>query len=73
MAGVDKFLVNIKPYVTSYVTLGDGAKRKIVGIGNLVSEGLPRLDGVLLVKSLIANLISISQVCDQGLSVNFRK
>jgi len=50
-----------------------GAKGKIVGIGNLVSEGSPRLDNVLLVKGLSANLISISQLCDQGLSVNFSK
>jgi len=48
-------------------------KGKIVGIGNLVSEGFPKLDNVLLVKGLTANLISISQLCDQGLSVNFSK
>jgi len=73
MAGVDKFLENVRPYATSYVTFGDGAKGKIIGIGNLVSEGFPRLDNVLLVKSLTTNLISISQPCDQGLSVNFSK
>jgi len=70
---VDKFLENVRPYAKSYVTFGDGAKGKIVGIGNLVSEGSPRLDNVLLVKGLAANLISISQLCDQGLSVNFSK
>jgi hypothetical protein len=73
MTGVDRFLENIRPYATSCVTFGDGAKGKIVSIGNLVSEGLPRLDNVLLVKGLTANLISISQLCDQGLSVNFSK
>jgi len=51
-----------------------GLKGKIVGIGKLVSEGSPRLDNVLLVKGLVANLIGISQLCsDQGLSVNFSK
>jgi len=44
MTGVDKFLENIRPYAKSYVTFGDGAKGKIVGIGNLVSEGFPRLN-----------------------------
>ena len=71
--GADKFLENVRPYATSYVTFGDAAKGKILGIGNLVSEGFLRLDNVLLVKGLTANLISISQLCDQGLSVNFRK
>jgi len=71
MTGVDKFLEYVRPYAKSYVTFGDGAKGKIVGTRNLVSEGSPRLDNVLLVKGLAANLISISQLCDQGLSVNF--
>jgi hypothetical protein len=73
MIGVDNFLENVRPYATSYVTFGDGAKGKIVGIGDLVGEGSPRLNNVLLVKGLAANLISISQLCDQGLSVNFSK
>ena len=42
MTGVDNFLVNVRPYAKSYVTFGDGAKGKIVGIGNLVSEGFLR-------------------------------
>jgi len=73
MTAVDKFLENVRPYAKSYVTFGDGVKGKIVSIGNLVSEGSPRLDNVLLVKGLAANLISISQLCDQSLSVNFSK
>jgi len=60
MIGVNKFLENVRPYATSYVTFSDGAKGKIVGIDNLVSEGFPRLDNVFLVKGLTANLISIS-------------
>jgi len=65
MTGVDKFLENVRPYAKSYVTFDDGANGKIAGIGNLVSEGSPRLDNVLLVEGLAANLISISQLCDQ--------
>ncbi|MCI18721.1 gag-pol polyprotein, partial [Trifolium medium] len=34
-------------------------------------HGLPKLENVLLVKGLTANLISISELCDQGLKVNF--
>jgi len=68
---VDNFLDNIKFYTTNYVTFGDGARGKIVGICDMVSAGLPRLDNVLLVNGLTTNLISISQLCDKGLSVNF--
>jgi hypothetical protein len=42
MTGVDKYLKDVRPYVTSYVTFGDGAKGKIVGIGNLIKHGLPK-------------------------------
>jgi len=73
MTGVENFLDNIKFYTTNYVTFGDGARGEIVGISDLVSAGLPRLDKVLLVKGLTTNLISISQLCDKGLSVNFSK
>jgi len=59
--------------VSIYVTFGDGAKGKILGIDNLIKNGIPRLDNVLLVKGLTANLISISQLCDQGLIVNFNE
>ena len=67
MTEVDKYPEDVRPYTSSYVTFGDGAKGKIVGIGNLIKHGLPRLNNVLLVKGLAANLISISQLCDQGL------
>jgi hypothetical protein len=73
MTGVNDYLDEIKSYATSYVTFGDGAKGEIVGIGKLAKEGLPKLDNVLLVKGLTANLISISQLCDQGLEVKFTK
>jgi len=42
-----------------------------VGIGILTKQGLPRLNDVFLVKGLAANLISISQLCDLGIQVNF--
>jgi hypothetical protein len=71
MTGVEKFLMDLKSYSTSSVTFGDGVKGEIRGIGSLTNSGLPRLDNVLLVKGLTANLISISQLCDQGMKVNF--
>ncbi|WJX23069.1 hypothetical protein P8452_12316 [Trifolium repens] len=73
MTGEEKYLMNMRPYKTSFVTFGDGAKGEILGIGDLVNHGLPNLENVLLVKGLTANLISISQLCDQGFKVNFTK
>ncbi|MCH84762.1 copia protein (gag-int-pol protein), partial [Trifolium medium] len=45
----------------------------ILGSGCLVNDELPKLDNVLLVRGLKVNLISISQLCDQGMDVNFNK
>jgi hypothetical protein len=73
MTGVEKYLKDVKGYASSFVTFGDGAKGEILGIGKLVNNELPNLENVLLVKGLTANLISISQLCDQGLKVNFTK
>ncbi|KAK2457508.1 putative mitochondrial protein [Trifolium repens] len=71
MTGEDGYLDELESYATSYVTFGGGAKGEIVGIGKVVKRGLPKLEKVLLVKGLTANLISISQLCDQGMKVNF--
>jgi len=73
MTGVDKYLEDVRPYANNYTTFGDGAEGKIVGIGNLTKQVMPRLDDVLLGKGVTANLISISQPCDLGLQVNFTK
>ena len=71
MTGMKNYLVDLKAYATSYVTFGDGTRGRIKGIGNLASNGSPLLDNVLLVEVLTANLISISQLCDEGLEVKF--
>jgi len=73
MTGVDKYLEDVRPYASNYVNFCDDAKGKIIGIGNLIKDGLPRLDNMVLVKGLTVNLISISQLCDQGMEVNFSK
>lgn len=67
------YLEELQPYSNSYVTFGDGAKGRIKGICKLVYSGLPSLDNVLLVECLTANLITISQLCDQDLKVSFNK
>jgi hypothetical protein len=57
----------------SFITYGNGTKGKILGIGNLINDDLPNLNNVLLVQVLTSNLISISQLCDKGMRVNFSK
>lgn len=70
MTGVKKFLENTKFYSTGFATFGDGAKGEIKGVRRIACTGLPSLDNVMLVKGLTANLISISELCDEGLKVN---
>ena len=62
-------LFDLKPTNAEKVTFGDGAARKILGKGKLNFQG----NDVMLVKGLTSNLISISQLCDQGLNMSFTK
>ncbi|KAA0043007.1 gag-pol polyprotein [Cucumis melo var. makuwa] len=55
------------------VVFRDGGKGKIIGKGTINRPGLPFLLDVRLVQGLAANLISISQLCDQGYQVSFNK
>ena len=73
MTGNKTFFDDIKPYTPSCVIYGDGIKGKVEGIGDLICSEHPKIDDVLLVEGLTINLISISQLCDQGLKVNFTK
>lgn len=43
----------------------------MIGKGRLNYPELPILQEVILVEGLIANLINISQLCDQGFSMSF--
>lgn len=64
MTGNKEFLVNIRQMQGGDVTFGNGLNGKILGIGTLNFEGLPKLKNVMLVDGLRANLLSISQICD---------
>ena len=37
----------------------------------MITNGLPKLENVFLVEGLFTNLISITQLCDQGMEANF--
>ena len=55
------------------VTFGDGSKSVIRGIGTVDIPGLPVFEDVWYVDGLTANLLSISQICDNRLNVLFTK
>ena len=53
------------------VTFGDGSKSVIRGIGTVDILGLLVFEDVWYVDRLKANLLSISQICDNGLNVQY--
>ena len=55
------------------VTFGDRSKFVIRGIGTMDIPGLPVFEDVWYVDGLKANLLSISQIYDNGLNVLFTK
>ena len=55
------------------VVFSDGEKGRIIGKGTIDHPGLPYLLDVCLVQGLSANLISISQLCDQRYQVSLSK
>ena len=71
MTGNKSYFTNLNDCVTGHVTFADGAKEKIIAKGNIDKDDLPRLNDVRYVDGLKANLISVSQLCDQGYKVSF--
>ncbi|KAA0032034.1 F5J5.1 [Cucumis melo var. makuwa] len=71
MTGNRSYSTKLKDCVTGRVTFGDGAKGKIIANGNIGKNNLPRLNDVRYVDGLKANLISISQLCDQDYKISF--
>ncbi|KAA0042995.1 gag-pol polyprotein [Cucumis melo var. makuwa] len=71
MNGNRSYFTNLNDCVIRHVTFGDGAKGKIIAKGNIDKDDLSRLNDVRYVDGLKANLINISQLCDQGYKVSF--
>ena len=55
------------------ITFADGSKLVIRGIGTVDILGLPVFEDVWYVNGLKANLLSISQICNNGMNVLFPK
>jgi len=73
MTGSQANLNNYSSVKESNVMFGGGAKGRIKGKGDLTETEKPHLTNVYFVEGLTANLISVSQLCDEGLTVSFNK
>ena len=58
---------SLKEKVGDYVTFGDGSHAQVLGKGTVEILGLPLLKDVLCIGGLKANLLSITQICDEDL------
>ena len=73
MTGDKSLFKSLKEKVGDYVTFGDGSHDQVLGKGTVEILGLPMLKDVLYIKGLKANLLSITQICDEDFIVQFSK
>ena len=71
MTGDKSKLVDLVYKKGGFVTYGDNNKGQILGEGCIKSQGKIIIRNVLYVKCLKHNFLSISQLCDKGLKVEF--
>ena len=71
MIGNEHILTNLQPSSQDSVIFGDDASGRVIGTGSLVIPGLSKLKNLLLVEGLTMNLISVSQLCDENLLIQF--
>ena len=62
---------SLENYDGRVVNFGDGSLACVKGKGSIVISSYSKLDGVLYVKGLKLNLLTISQMCDKYHRVNF--
>ncbi|XP_073152552.1 uncharacterized protein [Henckelia pumila] len=72
MTGNDKLLSELVEFNGPIITFGNNSKGKIVDKGKIIHDNIIIQD-VVLVETLKYNLLSISQICDYGHSVEFEK
>ena len=73
MTGDRSIFKSLKEKVGDYVTFGDGSHAQVLGKGTIEIPGLPLLKDVQYIKELKANLLSITQICDEDSLVQFSK
>ena len=64
---------SLKEKVGDYVTFGDGIHAQVLGKGTIEIPRLPLLKDVLYIKRLKANLLSITQICNEDFLIQFSK
>ena len=73
MIGDKALSKSLKEKVGDYVTFGDGSHAQVLGKWIVEIPVLPLLKDVLYIKRLKANLLSITQICDEDFLVQFSK
>ena len=73
MTGDKLLLKSLKEKEDGYVMFVDGSHSQVLGKGTIDILGLPLLIDVLYIKGLKANLLSITQICDEDFLVQFSK
>ena len=73
MTGDKSLLKSLKEKVGDYVTFSDGSHVQVLGKGTVKILGLPILKNVLYIKELKANILSITQICDEDFLIQFLK
>ncbi|CAL8083514.1 unnamed protein product [Prunus armeniaca] len=74
ISGDKSIFSSLSPFDGGTVTFGGGHKSQVVGKGTVCIPGLPELKNVRFIEGLTSNLISVSQLCDDGVvEVRFSK
>ena len=66
MTGDKTLFKHLKEMKDEFVMFGDGSCSQILGKGSIEILGFPILKEVLYIDGLKANLLSISQLCDDN-------
>ena len=73
MTGDKTLFKALKEKVGDYVTFGDESHVQVLDKGTIEIPGLPLVKDALYIKRLKANLLSITQICDEDFLVQFSK
>ncbi|WVZ51534.1 hypothetical protein U9M48_002671 [Paspalum notatum var. saurae] len=74
MTGHRKWFSSLNPVSTKeYITFGDNGQGKVLGVGSVSLSAKLSLREVVFVQNLGFNLVSVSQLLDEGFEVHFKK
>ncbi|WVZ90067.1 hypothetical protein U9M48_036399 [Paspalum notatum var. saurae] len=74
MIGHHKWFSSLNPVSTKeYITFGDNGQGKVLGVGSVSLSAKLSLREVAFVRNLGFNLVSVSQLLDEGFEVRFKK